>query len=186
MEPAGGEAPATAILDVRHVHVHAGVLVRRTARVGTGRRTNYRLPGGRAGTARTNDLPFRVKKLSVDRRRLRLPLGLHLLEQRRLVQLHADPPTRRSGSPDTQNGMRQPQSSSTSLPRWLRHIQITSSDGNRPSVAVVWMSWCRGRACRSARARRRRSPPPYSPPSASPQQAPQGDQDHRAAIPIFS
>ena len=39
----------------------------------------------------------------------------------------------------------------------VREPRITSSDRNRPSVAVVWIQLCRRRACRAAHARRRRS-----------------------------
>lgn len=40
---------------------------------------------------------------------------------------------------DTRKGMRQPQSANASSPSMVRTPRITSSDRNRPSVAVVWI-----------------------------------------------
>src|SRR5215207_4370816 len=40
---------------------------------------------------------------------------------------------------DIRNGMRQPQASKSSLPSHRRQARITSSDMNRPKVAVVWI-----------------------------------------------
>ena len=40
---------------------------------------------------------------------------------------------------ETRNGMRQPQSAKASSPIAVRTPRITSSDRNRPSVAVVWI-----------------------------------------------
>ena len=41
---------------------------------------------------------------------------------------------------DTRNGMRQPQAAKSASPIAVRVNRITSSDRNRPSVAVVWMN----------------------------------------------
>ncbi|MNL13148.1 hypothetical protein D3C87_1340490 [compost metagenome] len=38
---------------------------------------------------------------------------------------------------DSRNGIRQPQASKASVPRMVRQARITSSDMNRPRVAVV-------------------------------------------------
>ncbi|MNN99533.1 hypothetical protein D3C81_2192010 [compost metagenome] len=40
---------------------------------------------------------------------------------------------------DTRNGMRQPHSTKAASPIEVRTPRITSSDRNRPSVAVVWI-----------------------------------------------
>ena len=40
---------------------------------------------------------------------------------------------------ETRNGMRQPQSAKSSSPMPSRTPRMTSSDRNRPSVAVVWI-----------------------------------------------
>src|ERR1700730_5979669 len=41
---------------------------------------------------------------------------------------------------DTRNGTRQPQAAKSASPIAVRVNRITSSDRNRPSVAVVWMN----------------------------------------------
>src|ERR1700736_4735651 len=45
-----------------------------------------------------------------------------------------------SKATDTRNGIRQPQAATSGSPRAERVNRITSSDRNRPSVAVVWMN----------------------------------------------
>jgi len=44
-----------------------------------------------------------------------------------------------SSAIDTMNGTRQPQSEKAASPIQLRVARMTSSDMNRPSVAVVWI-----------------------------------------------
>ena len=44
-----------------------------------------------------------------------------------------------SSTIDTRNGMRQPQAAKSSGDIETRQARITSSDRNRPSVAVVWI-----------------------------------------------
>ena len=41
---------------------------------------------------------------------------------------------------DTRNGTRHPQAAKSASPMVVRVNRITSSDRNRPSVAVVWMN----------------------------------------------
>ena len=45
-----------------------------------------------------------------------------------------------SSTTETRNGMRQPQLANSGSPSAVRVNRITSSDRNRPSVAVVWMN----------------------------------------------
>src|SRR5260370_17905998 len=45
-----------------------------------------------------------------------------------------------SKTTETRNGMRQPQAANSGSPSAERVNRITSSDRNRPSVAVVWMN----------------------------------------------
>ena len=51
-------------------------------------------------------------------------------------RIHTDTASSRM---DTRNGMRQPQSLKAGSPMMVRVPRITSSDRNRPSVAVVWI-----------------------------------------------
>ena len=44
-----------------------------------------------------------------------------------------------SSSTETRNGMRQPQAAKAASPVKLRVARMTSSDRNRPIVAVVWI-----------------------------------------------
>ncbi|MCY1338688.1 hypothetical protein D9M71_503510 [compost metagenome] len=44
-----------------------------------------------------------------------------------------------SSSTESRNGIRQPQASKASVPSAERQARITSSDMNRPRVAVVWI-----------------------------------------------
>ncbi|MNS73252.1 hypothetical protein D3C72_1066870 [compost metagenome] len=52
----------------------------------------------------------------------------------KVMRIHTDTPSR---TIDTRNGMRQPQSLKAGSPIAVRVPRITSSDMNRPSVAVV-------------------------------------------------
>ena len=52
------------------------------------------------------------------------------------MRIHTDTPSRMI---DSRNGMRQPHASNASTPTDSRTTRITSSDRNRPIVAVVWM-----------------------------------------------
>ena len=51
-------------------------------------------------------------------------------------RIHTEMP---SSTTEIRNGMRQPQSLKASSPMKVRTPRITSSDRNRPSVAVVWI-----------------------------------------------
>jgi hypothetical protein len=52
------------------------------------------------------------------------------------MRIHTEMP---SSSTETRNGTRQPQAAKASSPIAVRTPRITSSDRNRPSVAVVWI-----------------------------------------------
>ena len=81
-------------------------------------------------------------------------------------RIHSETPSRIT---DSRNGMRQLQSANAASPVAVRVTRMTSSERNRPSVAVSGSTTCRSRDGRLVRVRRRRfAAPPYSPPSAKP------------------
>ena len=52
------------------------------------------------------------------------------------MRIHTEMP---SSTMDSRKGIRQPQSAKACSPMEVRTPRITSSDRNRPSVAVVWI-----------------------------------------------
>jgi hypothetical protein len=54
----------------------------------------------------------------------------------RVRRIHTEMP---SSTMESRKGMRQPQAAKASSPSQVRVPRITSSDRNRPSVAVVWI-----------------------------------------------